>query len=93
MFQAKSPVKSGHLSCYLDCQIVQGDLPLLLSVKSMSKVQVDINFGDNSFTVAGETAVKHQGEILSTGHIAINVIPSTPPSKEEIILMTLGPQK
>ena len=90
LFQAKIPVEFGHLSCYLDCQIVQGDLPLLLSVKSMSKAQLDINFGDNSFTVAGETAVKHQGEILSTGHIAINVIPSTPPSKEEIVLMTLG---
>ena len=76
MFKAKSPVGFDHLSCYLDCQIVQGDLPILLSVKSMSKAQID-----NSFTVAGETAVKHQGEILSTGHIAINVIPSTTASK------------
>ena len=74
------PVIIGNINCFLGVLEVPGTLPLLLSVNSMRKARLSIDFDKNVVSIGG---IKQSLHVASTGHIMMDI--SLP--KEESCMM------
>ena len=70
----KIPAKIGSRSCEIMTDIIDGDIPLLLSKSSMKKGQMKINFQDDTITVLDE---KIPLITTSSGHYAVPITQAT----------------
>ena len=69
------PSRVGHVDCLLKCEIVDGTLPVLLSVKSLKNADVVLFLRDNCLSI-GESGEKVHLTKCSTGHLAADLIPT-----------------
>ena len=72
MFAAEIPVEIGGFNCRIKTEVIPGFIPFLLSVKSMTKIGCVLDL-KNSKILIPDVDVSTQLEVLSTGHIAVNV--------------------
>ncbi|XP_063726781.1 uncharacterized protein LOC134854457 [Symsagittifera roscoffensis] len=73
-YKAFLPAKFGSLSCFVSCDVIDGELPLLLSVKSMESAKFVLNF-DGKFVAIQESDEKLDLKRTSTGHLLLNIHP------------------
>ena len=69
------PVKFGAVTCRLNCEIIPGDLPLLISIKSMKKAGMVIHTKQKFVTLEGLDAHIDLRE-CSTGPMLIEILPT-----------------
>ena len=85
-FQAIIPMNFGSDCVMLTCDVIRGDLPLLISVHTITKAKFVIDFDAETYKTLGQSESHRYGK-CSTGHITIDVIPSH--STESLTLVTL----
>ena len=72
LYSVSLPVVIGDISCFLDVSVIPGNLPLLLSEKSMSKAKFIIDFARNKVLLPTgyEIAVTR----ASSGHMLLDIL-------------------
>ena len=66
------PARFGNLNCHVKTEVVPGDLPLLLSIKTMKRARMTLLMADN--IVLFEDGSKENLHILSSGHAAMKIL-------------------
>ena len=77
------PIQFGSTKCFLSVEVVSGNLPLLFSVKSLSRAKMTINFERKVVIVIGEEIPLVE---TSTGHLAVPIVPKNEYTASSIVL-------
>ena len=72
------PVCFGDLNCYLNVEVIQGNLPLLLSVKSPKKMRAIIDVHKHMMIIPELAPIDL--EELASGHFAVEIFPRKSPT-------------
>ena len=67
----KIPAKIGDLNCFISVEIVPVNIPLLISIKSLSLMSTQLNFSTNTLELKNGSHVSLVK--LSTGHVGIDI--------------------
>ena len=83
------PVNLGGCICKLDVAVIDNDLPLLLSIKSMQKGKMVLDYNKNTIKIFG----KHINlKFTSSGHSIIPLTDKTVDNRHNIVLHVSGLQ-
>ena len=70
------PIYTGSQREYLQCEVVECDIPLLLSKDSMKKAKAQLNFEEDTISFLNESLPIH---ISKSGHYCISLVRHRPP--------------
>ena len=72
------PVSFGVLNCYLNVEVIPGNVPLLLSVKSLKKTRAIIDVHKHMMIIPESAPIDL--EELASGHFAVEIFPRNSPT-------------
>ena len=70
LYKVRVPAKIGSKSIYVESDVVNTDIPMLLSRPSMKKAGTHINFKDDTVTMFGN---KQKIDVTSSGHYSVSL--------------------
>ena len=79
----KLPATIGNKSLYINTDIVDGDLPLLLSKNAMKTAETKLDFSSDSVNMLGENV---KLKFASSGHYMIPLLPNAEASTPDVLL-------
>ena len=89
----KLPATIGSVNCYIETEVVDCEIPLLLSKDSLKRAETVLDLRNDKVTMFGKPVDVH---FTSNGHYCINIQDSrsrqrdTPVSEEEILKVDIG---
>ena len=75
------PTCFGDLNCYLNVELTPGNLPLLLSVKSLKKTRAMIDVHKHMMKIPESATIDL--EELASGHFAVEIFPRNSPTDSQ----------
>ena len=87
LFICKLPVQIGELRCFLEVSIIDCSLPLLISVKSLTRAKAVIDLSALTMFLPGAGSDIPLIE-TSTGHLTVTLLPSSSMPNENLVLVS-----
>ena len=67
----KIPAKLGMVNCYIEAEVVDCEIPLLLSKGSLKRAQTVLDLNNDKVTMFGKPIDVH---FTSSGHYCVNIL-------------------
>ena len=86
----KFPAKIGGVECFIEAEVVDCDIPLLLSKESLKRAQTVIDLNSDKVSMFGKQV---EIQLTSSGHYCVNILNAEDKSKlevdfKEVVLIT-----